>query len=143
MASYDCGAVCIIGHMMARFSHTGSRSGHRLKERSGEDRREARAMSQSRLMACCVVGMLVVCLGITWVGVAMMAMWKTSADVMEYVLPSQPGAWKDPWQLWYLMQHINAWAMGLAWLSAGIVATHKLWLVSGFQSYIFMEADVL
>ena len=127
--------------MMARFSHTGSRSGHRLKERSGEDRREARAMS--RFMACCVVGMLVVCLGITWVGVAMMAMWKTSADVMEYVVPSQPGAWKDPWQLWYLMQHINAWAMGLAWLSAGIVATRKLWLVSGFQRYIFMEADVL
>ena len=141
MASYDCGAVYIIGHMMARFSHTGSRSGHRLKERSGEDRREARAMS--RFMACCVAGMLVVCLGITWVGVAMMAMWKTSADVMEYVLPSQPGAWKDPWALWYMMQHVNQWVFWLTWLSAAIVATRKLWLVSGFQRYIFMEADVL
>ena len=33
MASYDCGAVYIIGHMMARFSHDGSRT-------SGEDRGE-------------------------------------------------------------------------------------------------------
>ena len=94
-------------------------------------------------MACCVSALAFVALGGTWVGVALVAMWKTTSDVRDYVVDTQSGNWQGQYTLWYMWQNCHAFSMALAWLTAGIVAVNKAWVSSGFQSYIFMEAYVL
>ena len=93
-------------------------------------------------MAFIVAAVAFVALGGTWVGVALVAMWKTTSDVTDYLVEPK-GNWHGQYTLWYMWQNCHAFSMALAWLAASIVAVYKAWVSSGFQSYIFMEAYVL